>query len=158
MQQLSIAEVLAESFWNNWISSDLSPDVLAALELCPQGVAAYEELRDLSSTWQQRFIDSRSLTAQASSLQYCLGLAEEQIKRVTPPEDLTVAQLLQAMAQSFRALVECCNAVIVALENYHDGALREAVESAEMASSVLKSIYDGTHKTPEEFGYEQEAL
>ncbi len=145
MDRSKVAQALAEGFWNGWVPTDLPQDYLDALELSAMGPPAYEELRELVSAWELRSLTEADMVAQVSSLGETFQVAAAQANLVGQPDNFTTRYLLHALQEALRAIYLACDATVRSVQALHGGALREALESAQMAAGVLQDIYDGTH-------------
>lgn len=143
--QTTVAQALAEAFWNGWIPSDLADDLIQALEFSSMGPGAFEQVRELVSDWEARAIDTEALVAQCTSLHESFAAAAEQAEGVVEPGNEALIYLLHAMQEALRAMSEACAGVAASALAMHGGALRQAMLSAEEASAVMQEIYDGTH-------------
>lgn len=141
----TVAQALAEAFWNGWIPNELPDDLIHTLEFSSWGPGAFEQLRELVADWQAQAIDTEALVAQATSLQESFAAAAEQADQVMEPENEALSYLLHAMQESLKAMSQASGGVAASALAMHGGALREALVGAEEAAAVMQEIYDGTH-------------
>ncbi len=153
MEQVSLADVLAESFWNGWVQTDLDDDYLEVLEFTSMGADIVDEINDVVQRWEQCFgqspVDQALCISQLVSLRNSLEQRLDQANQVETPQDQALEYMLKAIQAGIEALVNSCTTVITGIQSHNWSTLRTGVHCAEKASDVLQTIYDGTHYTGE---------
>ena len=147
MSQENLSEILAESFWNGWIPSDLPQDFLQAIELSAMGPSALEEIRYVVDNWNQSYISGNKLGAiyQIEGLRSNLKQAHEQALQVEPPPHEAIASILLALQEGLKAFVCSCSTIITAMECNDWAIMHCGLHSAETAAQTLQTVYNGTH-------------
>ncbi len=153
MEQANLAEVLAESFWNGWVPTDLNNDYIEVLEYTNMGADIVEEINDVVHRWEQSFgqspIDQALCISQLVSLRNSIEQRLDQANQVERPQHPALDYMLKAIQAGIEALVNSCTTVITGIQCHSWPTLRTGVHCAEKASNVLQAIYDGTHYTGE---------
>ncbi len=147
MSNPNLSEILAESFWNGWIPSDLSRDFMKAIDLSLLGPKALDEIRYVVENWPQTYLGGRKQGAiyQIEGLRITLEQAHEQAMQVEKPQHEAIAYLLMALQEGLKAMICSCTAVITAMECNDYAIMYCGLRSAEKAAETLKVVYDGTH-------------
>ena len=149
METKQLTDIVADSFINGWVPTDVSDEYMEALELCAWGTSACEEMRQVAARWQQSLnnlpVAQAVAISQLTSLRQALEQAYAQAQAVASPEHPATANLLLALREGLKALINSCNALIIAVEHRNWATLHTGLHCADKANSVLQVVYDSTH-------------
>ncbi|MBQ7568334.1 hypothetical protein IJT17_05955 [bacterium] len=147
MQEPSLADIIAESFWNGWIPTDLPKEYMKAIELSSMGEKAIGEIRDLTSSWPQLYLSGRQQGSvyQVEGLRACIEQAYEQAMSVEVPQHEATAYLLMALQEGLKALASSCTAIMTGMQGNDWAIMQRGLHCAEQAAKTLQTVYDSTH-------------
>lgn len=141
----TISEILAEAFYEGHLPTDLSSEVMELFELTAMGPPAFEQLRDLVRSWEQRGVSTDALYNAAMGLYENFDATADQARPVAESGPPALEDLLHAIVEALSAMAEACYGVAEGASTMHGGALRKGLLAAEEAAAVLQEVYDGTH-------------
>lgn len=147
MSEENLAAIIAESFYNGWIPCDLSQEYLDAMELSSIAPKALEELNEVVTNWNRYRISGQAQGAryQIEGLKADLENASAQAEAVSRPDDDATGNLLLALQEGIKAMINGCTAVLTAMDSNNWSVMYCGLHSAETGANVLKIVYDSTH-------------
>lgn len=147
MSEQNLADIFVESYCNGWIDTELSQEYLDAMELSAWGPKALEELREVVDNWNHYRLSGTAQGAryQIEGLRADLEQASAQAEAVPRPSEDATANLLLALQEGLKAMINSCTAVLTAMNDSNWSVMYSGLHSAETGARVLTMVYDSTH-------------
>lgn len=147
MSEQNLADIFVESYCNGWIDTELSQEYLDAMELSALGPKALEELRDVVNNWNNYRLSGSIQGAryQVEGLRADLEQASTQAEAVPKPDEVATANLLLALQEGLKAMINSCTAVLAAMNDSNYSVMYRGLHSAETGADVLSMVYKSTH-------------